>query len=206
MKNKQPKQRGFFMIANEIIHYIPQLGVAGFLVYCTLRRMTDRNDRCYPSLHRLTRMTGVEEEALKEVLDRLEALQLMQRLQQTNSLNDQPTDIYLLPLYPKGLETVDDNASKEWETKPGSQLILELSGHETTPIIPSTPDPSLIPKKVDDPPQTDAEDRFVALITLLVEQMQENTNQMNSLIQRMDRVIERTVKEPKFVTTDHNLS
>ena len=70
------KQRGFFMIANDIFHHLPQIGPIGFLIYCILRRMTDRNDRCYPSVQTLSRITGVEEAQLNTALDRLEALQL----------------------------------------------------------------------------------------------------------------------------------
>ena len=188
------KQRGFFMIANDILHYLPQIGLAGFLVYCILRRMTDRNDRCYPSLHTLNRMTGVEEGQLKEILARLEVLQLMSRLQHVNSLNGKETEVYVVPLYPEGLEKLDENLSKNPVPVPGEQLLLSLPEIKTTPIILDQWDEPSIPMQVDDPPQTLSQDDLISLVKLLVEQMRETTGQMNRLLERMDPLVAQQTK------------
>ena len=188
------KQRGFFMIANDILYYLPQIGLAGFLVYCILRRMTDRNDRCYPSLHTLNRMTGVEEGQLKEILARLEALQLMSRLQHVNSLNGKETEVYVVPLYPEGLEKLDENSSKNPVPVPGEQLSLSLPEIKTTPIILDQWEDPPIPTQVDDPPQTLSQDDLISLVKLLVEQMRETTGQMNRLLERMDPLVAQQAK------------
>ena len=188
MKDKS-KQRGFFMIANDILHHLPQLGLAGFLIYCILRRMTDRNDRCYPSLYGLSRMTGVDEEQIKDILTRLEALQLMSRLQHTNSLNGKQTEVYQLPLYPEGLSEADKKTIKPPTPAPGEQLSLYKPELTKTPIIPSIPDDPPNPIQVDDPPSALSSDDLNSLVKLLVEQMRETNKRMDSLLQRIDSVV-----------------
>ena len=184
------KQRGFFMIANDILHHLPQIGPIGFLIYCILRRMTDRNDRCYPSLYGLSRMTGIDEELIKESLARLEALQLMSRLKHINSLNGKETEVYQLPLYPEGLSEADKKPDKSPAPAPGEQLSLYQPTRAKAPIIPLIQDRPSIPAQVDDPPRTLSLDDLTPLIKLLVEQMRETNHQMDSLLQRIDRIVE----------------
>lgn len=179
------------MVANDIIlRCLPQLGAAGFMLYCTLRRMTDRNDRCYPSLHALTRLTGIEETQLKVELDRLEQLQLMQRLQHINGLNGKQTEVYLLPLYPEILEKIQRDRPQEQATRPGAQLSLQLQSEVEFLSAPSVVERVAQLGKVDNPSKEPQIDTLSSLITLLVEQMRETNHQMGSLIERMDRVIE----------------
>ena len=188
-------KKGFFMVANDIIlHCLPQLGAVGFMLYCTLRRMTDRNDRCYPSLQTLTRMTGIEEPQLKVELDRLERLQLMQRLQHINGLNGKQTEVYLLPLYPEWVINGDDKASDEQPIEPGSQLSLYLERDGISPEGPAMVKISTEPDRVDHPPKEQPVEGLISLITLLVEQMRETSGQMGTLIQRMDRIVEQFPK------------
>ena len=188
-------KKGFFMVANDIIlHYLPQLGAVGFMLYCTLRRMTDRNDRCYPSLHALTRLTGIEERQIKVELDRLERLQLMQRLQHINGLNGKQTEVYLLPLYPEILAQSHNDLAQEQAAKPGAQLSLHLQGEVQSGVeFPKAPtEVEIVAQlgKVDDPPNTPQINTLASLVTLLVEQMRETNHQMGSLIERVDRVVE----------------
>ena len=193
-KTMKEKQRGFFMIANDILHYLPQIGLIGLVLYSILRRMTDRNDRCYPSPQTLARIIGVEESQIEEALDQLEALQLMSRLQHINTLNGKETEVYVVPLYPEVLETVDSISAKAQVVEPNRQLSLELPDHGSTPITPVQQKIIHLPKLVDDPPKTVQNDNLGSLIPLLVEQMRETNNQMNVLIERIDRVLEQTTK------------
>ena len=183
------KQRGFFMIANDILHYLPQIGLIGLVLYCILRRMTDRNDRCYPSPQTLARIIGVEESEIKEALDQLEALQLMSRLQHINTLNGKETEIYVVPLYPEGLETFDEKPPNTQPPAPGEQLSLYQPQPTKRAIVPSVAKPLPLVTQVDDPPPALSKDDLVSLVKLLVEQMKGTTHQMDRLIERMDRIV-----------------
>ena len=188
MKDKS-KQRGFFMIANDILHYLPQIGLIGLVLYSILRRMTDRNDRCYPSPQTLARTIGVEESEIKEALDQLEALQLMSRLQHINTLNGKETEVYVVPLYPEGLETLDEKPPNTQPPAPGEQLSLYQPQPAKRAIVPSVAKPLTLVTQVDDPPPALSKDDLVSLVKLLVEQMKGTTHQMDRLIERVDRIV-----------------